>query len=71
MLLYEPYDLKGKLALKNRIVMPPVVTRLATIGGEVTESSSIATSCTRQVAPPSSSQKPYPSPLRRVASFCA
>jgi len=36
MLLFEPYDIKGKLSLINRIVMPAVVTRLSTAEGHVT-----------------------------------
>ncbi len=36
-MLFEPYMLSGKLALRNRIMMPPVVTRLATTEGEVTD----------------------------------
>ena len=37
MKLFEPYYIAGKLELSNRIVMPPLVTRLATNEGEVTE----------------------------------
>ena len=37
MKLFEPYNIAGKLDLSNRIVMPPLVTRLATNEGEVTE----------------------------------
>ena len=37
MKLFEPYNIAGKLELANRIVMPPLVTRLATNEGEVTE----------------------------------
>ena len=37
MKLFEPYSLGGELALKNRIMMPPVVTRLATNEGHVTD----------------------------------
>ncbi len=37
MLLFEPIQIGSKLKLENRIVMPPVVTRLATIEGHVTE----------------------------------
>ncbi|MBW1942132.1 MAG: NADH:flavin oxidoreductase [Deltaproteobacteria bacterium] len=37
MKLFEPYNIAGKLELPNRIVMPPLVTRLATNEGEVTE----------------------------------
>lgn len=37
MLLFEPYRINDKLLIENRIVMPPVVTRLATIHGHVTE----------------------------------
>ncbi|SPF40722.1 NADH:flavin oxidoreductase [Syntrophobacter sp. SbD1] len=37
MRLFEPFVLNGKLHLSNRIMMPPVVTRLATNEGEVTE----------------------------------
>ena len=36
MLLYEPYTINGKLTLKNRIVMTPAVTRLATNDGDAT-----------------------------------
>jgi 2,4-dienoyl-CoA reductase-like NADH-dependent reductase (Old Yellow Enzyme family) len=37
MRLFEPYTINNKLALKNRVVMPPVVTRLATNEGHVTD----------------------------------
>ncbi|MCF8106697.1 MAG: NADH:flavin oxidoreductase [Desulfohalobiaceae bacterium] len=37
MLLFEPYRINDKLQLENRIVMPPVVTRLATNEGHVTD----------------------------------
>jgi 2,4-dienoyl-CoA reductase-like NADH-dependent reductase (Old Yellow Enzyme family) len=37
MTLFEPYNLNGKRTLKNRIVMPALVTRLATEAGEITE----------------------------------
>lgn len=37
MLLFEPYRINDKLLIENRIVMPPVVTRLATAEGHVTE----------------------------------
>lgn len=37
MLLFEPFNIGHKLELANRIVMPPVVTRLATVEGKVTE----------------------------------
>ncbi|MFZ3045853.1 MAG: NADH:flavin oxidoreductase [Desulfatirhabdiaceae bacterium] len=37
MLLFQPYQINGKLHVENRIVMPPVVTRLATSEGHVTE----------------------------------
>ncbi len=37
MRLFEPYVLAGKLRLENRIVMPAVVTRLATTEGGVTD----------------------------------
>ncbi len=37
MKLFEPYYMKNKLKLSNRIMMPPVVTRLATEEGKVTE----------------------------------
>jgi len=37
MKVFEPYTIAGKLEIANRIVMPPVVTRLATDDGEVTE----------------------------------
>ncbi|MBI5591768.1 MAG: NADH:flavin oxidoreductase [Deltaproteobacteria bacterium] len=37
MLLFEPYRINANLQLENRIVMPPVVTRLATSEGHVTE----------------------------------
>jgi 2,4-dienoyl-CoA reductase-like NADH-dependent reductase (Old Yellow Enzyme family) len=36
-MLFEPYTINGKLRVENRIVMPPVVTRLATSEGHVTE----------------------------------
>ena len=36
MLLFEPYTIKGKLDLINRIMMPPIVTRLATEDGDIT-----------------------------------
>jgi len=35
--LLEPYNINGKLSLRNRIVMPALVTRLATEEGEITE----------------------------------
>ena len=35
--LFQPYHLNNKLKLSNRIMMPPVVTRLATEEGKVTE----------------------------------
>jgi len=35
--LFEPYNINGKLSLRNRIVMPALVTRLATEEGEITE----------------------------------
>src|SRR5680860_333982 len=35
--LFEPYDFNGKLSIRNHIVMPPLVTRLATSEGEVTD----------------------------------
>ena len=37
MKLFEPFQIGNKLKLDNRIVMPPVVTRLATSQGHVTE----------------------------------
>ena len=37
MRLFEPYSINDKLSLKNRIMMPPVVTRLATTKGQVTD----------------------------------
>jgi 2,4-dienoyl-CoA reductase-like NADH-dependent reductase (Old Yellow Enzyme family) len=37
MKLFEEYNIKGKLRIKNRIVMPALVTRLATEEGEITE----------------------------------
>ena len=37
MLLFEPYQIGTKIKLENRVVMPPVVTRLATTEGQVTE----------------------------------
>jgi len=37
MKLFEPFTVNGKLTLKNRIVMPALVTRLATEEGEITE----------------------------------
>jgi 2,4-dienoyl-CoA reductase-like NADH-dependent reductase (Old Yellow Enzyme family) len=37
MLVFEPYTINGKLKLANRLMMPPVVTRLATEDGEVTD----------------------------------
>ena len=37
MKLLEPFTIRGKLTLKNRIVMPALVTRLATKEGEITE----------------------------------
>lgn len=36
MKLFEPYDFGGKLTIQNHIVLPPMVTRLATAEGEVT-----------------------------------
>lgn len=35
-MLFEPFNINGKLQLKNRIVMTPAVTRLATTEGDVT-----------------------------------
>ena len=35
-MLFEPFTINGKLELKNRIVMPPAVTRLATVDGDTT-----------------------------------
>jgi 2,4-dienoyl-CoA reductase-like NADH-dependent reductase (Old Yellow Enzyme family) len=35
-MLFEPITINGKLTLPNRIVMPPAVTRLATVDGDVT-----------------------------------
>jgi 2,4-dienoyl-CoA reductase-like NADH-dependent reductase (Old Yellow Enzyme family) len=37
MKLFEPYHINNKLQLKNHIMMPPVVTRLATTTGHVTD----------------------------------
>jgi 2,4-dienoyl-CoA reductase-like NADH-dependent reductase (Old Yellow Enzyme family) len=37
MKLFEPYSVNGKLRLVNRIVMPALVTRLATEDGHVTD----------------------------------
>jgi dimethylglycine catabolism A len=37
MKLFQPYSFTHKLTLKNRIMMPPVVTRLATNEGHVTD----------------------------------
>jgi len=37
MKLFEPFIINGKLTLANRLMMPPVVTRLATKDGEVTD----------------------------------
>ena len=37
MKLFEPFTINGKLSLRNRIVMPALVTRLATEEGEITE----------------------------------
>jgi 2,4-dienoyl-CoA reductase-like NADH-dependent reductase (Old Yellow Enzyme family) len=37
MKLFEPYRINNKLPLKNHIMMPPVVTRLATTTGQVTD----------------------------------
>jgi 2,4-dienoyl-CoA reductase-like NADH-dependent reductase (Old Yellow Enzyme family) len=37
MKLFEPYTIGDKLHLKNHIMMPPVVTRLATTTGHVTD----------------------------------
>lgn len=37
MKLFEPYHINNKLHVNNRIMMPPVVTRLATTEGHVTE----------------------------------
>jgi len=36
MKLFEPFDFGGKLTIQNRVVLPPMVTRLATSEGEVT-----------------------------------
>ncbi|MFH0813872.1 MAG: NADH:flavin oxidoreductase [Pseudomonadota bacterium] len=38
MKLFEPYNINNKLLLNNHIMMPPVVTRLATPEGHVTDS---------------------------------
>ncbi|NQU02744.1 MAG: NADH:flavin oxidoreductase [Syntrophaceae bacterium] len=37
MKLFEPYIVNGKLKLENRIMMPPLVTRLANESGNITE----------------------------------
>lgn len=37
MKLYEPFTINNKLKINNHIMMPPVVTRLATTEGEVTD----------------------------------
>ena len=37
MKLFEPFTINNKLAVNNHIMMPPVVTRLATTEGEVTD----------------------------------
>ena len=37
MKLFEPFTINNKLSLNNHIMMPPVVTRLATTEGEVTD----------------------------------
>lgn len=37
MKLFEPYTINNKLNLNNHVMMPPVVTRLATTEGEVTD----------------------------------
>jgi 2,4-dienoyl-CoA reductase-like NADH-dependent reductase (Old Yellow Enzyme family) len=37
MKLYEAFTIHGKLKLANRIMMPPLVTRLATEEGEITD----------------------------------
>ncbi|MCG6878523.1 MAG: NADH:flavin oxidoreductase [Deltaproteobacteria bacterium] len=37
MKLFESFSINGKLTVNNRIMMPPVVTRLATTEGEVTD----------------------------------
>jgi 2,4-dienoyl-CoA reductase-like NADH-dependent reductase (Old Yellow Enzyme family) len=34
--LFEPYKINGKLQLRNRVILPAIVTRLATETGEVT-----------------------------------
>lgn len=36
-MLFEPLTINGKLTLKNRVVMPPAVTRLATEDGDITQ----------------------------------
>lgn len=36
MKLFEPFDFGAKLTIQNRVVLPPMVTRLATAEGEVT-----------------------------------
>ena len=36
MKLFEPFDFGGRLTIQNRVVLPPMVTRLATSDGEVT-----------------------------------
>ena len=35
-MLFEPYSINGKLELTNRIMLPPIVTRLATEDGNIT-----------------------------------
>ena len=35
--LFKPYNINDKLLLKNRLMMPPVVTRLAREDGNVTD----------------------------------
>jgi 2,4-dienoyl-CoA reductase-like NADH-dependent reductase (Old Yellow Enzyme family) len=35
--LFEPFDFGGKLTIDNHIMMPPIVTRLSTVEGEVTD----------------------------------
>ena len=37
MSLFDAFSINEKLELKNRIMMPPVVTRLATTEGQVTD----------------------------------
>ena len=52
MQLFEPFVLGGKLTVQNRIVMPPMVTRLATTEGDVTDGADRPLRALRDAAAP-------------------